>query len=886
MDSGADPPAGQRVTDLGELFRALPVATLVVDADEGVVIDANEAATALLRVPRDVLRGAPVPFAPAETEMGESLRRRFGGGRPFHSRCRLAAGPDDLDVEMRGNPIVFAGSPACLVTLSPVAESPNDIPQAIEATLAGLVLAAHEAVITVDEELRITSVNPAALAMFRVTEEEALGLPIERFIPRPYRDEYGARLLAFGVSGELVRPVSTELLLVRGDGEVFVGAAGVARGSVNGQRFIGIIIRDVTLQRQMESELLDTERRFQLITSVAPVGIVRTDSEGLCIYMNDEGRAIVGRPGDQVLGRPWRSFIHPDDALVYGPSWNDAVAHGRPIEAEYRVVRPDGEERWVLARARAEFDEDGEVRSYTGAFNDITERRQADERLARSRELLGALIDASPLGILIFQADGILVRFNEAAREMLDLESPSAGIGEYNILTDPFSHAIGSATLVEPAFRGEVVEVFGRNVNFDVPENRRRIAPGARVIDELVFPITGPNREIRAVIVFIHDVTEHHESEEASRAAIREAEHFLRNALDSVAEGFILFDEDLRLVSWNRFMEKATGRTAAEVIGRLPAEAFPEIPDEALLPSLRRALGGETVTPPDWLYTRPGFDHRTWLSGTFSPWHDASGAIKGVVAVAQDITARKRNEEALRNVEKLESLSVLAAGIAHDFNNLFGAILGNAEIALMDLAADSPTRPVVREIISATQRAAELSAQMLAYAGKAGVAPQPLDIGEMVADTAARVGRAAGRADDLQLEIEPGLPRVPADLAQVRIAVTALLTNAFEALPADGGRVRITVALHHLTSAELQRTYLSPRREGGRFIRIEVRDNGHGMDEETLRRAFDPFWSTRFTGRGLGLPAVLGIVRGHGGAIDVRSARAQGTTATLYFPVP
>jgi PAS domain S-box-containing protein len=330
----------------------------------------------------------------------------------------------------------------------------------------------------------------------------------------------------------------------------------------------------------------------------------------------------------------------------------------------------------------------------------------------------------------------------------------------------------------------------------------------------------------------------------------------------------------------------ATGRTAEEVIGRLPAEAFPEIPDQALLPFLRRALAGETVTAPDSLYTRQGFGRPIWLSGTFSPWRDAAGEIKGVVAVAQDITTRKRNEEALRNVEKLESLSVLAAGIAHDFNNLFGAMLGNAELALMDLAADSPARSVIREIISATQRAAELSSQMLAYAGKAGVAPQPLDIGDMVADTAARVARAGSRFDDLQLDIEAGLPRVPADLAQVRIAVTALLTNAFEALPAEGGRVRITVALHHLTSAELQSTYLAPKREGGRFIRIEVRDNGHGMDDETLRRAFDPFWSTRFTGRGLGLPAVLGIVRGHGGAIDVRSARDQGTTAILYFPVP
>ncbi|MCZ2111108.1 MAG: PAS domain S-box protein [Dehalococcoidia bacterium] len=882
MDSGA----GEHSAELGDLFHALPTATLVLDADEAVVVEANGAAARLLRVPRERIVGAPLPFASSDAEAAESVRRRFGGGRPFQARGRLAIERDEIDVDISANPIVFGGSPACVVTLVRVADAGNELPQAVEATLAGLVLAAHEAVITVDDELRITSVNPAALAMFRVTEEEAVGRSIEHFIPRPYRDEYGARLLAFGLSGPLVRPLSTELLLVRGDGEVFVGAAGVARANVNGERFIGIIIRDVTVQRQMESSLLDSERRFQLITSVAPVGIVRTDSEGLCIYMNDEALAIVGRSSEQALGRAWQGFVHPDDVLVYGPSWNDAVAHARPIDAEYRVVRPDGEERWVLARARAELDEDGEVRSYTGAFSDITERRQADERLARSRELLGALIDASPLGILILQADGTLVRFNEAARQFLGLESPSAGVGEYNVLTDPLSRAIGSAALVEPAFRGEVVEVFGRRVNFDVPENRRGIARETRVIDELVFPITGPNREIRAVIVFIHDVTEHHLAEQAASAAIREAEHLFRNALNSVAEGFILFDRDLRVISWNRFMEEATGRGASEVVGLPPAEALPEIAEDSLVPFLRRALAGETVMVPDSLYLRPGSEKRTWLSGSLSPWRDASGEINGVVAVAQDITARKRNEDALRNAEKLESLSVLAAGIAHDFTNLFGTILGNAEIALMDLAADSPTRPVVREIIAATQRAAELSAQMLAYAGKAGVAPQPLDIGEMVADTAMRVARAAGRSDDLQLDIEAGLPPLPADLAQVRIAVTALLTNAFEALPADGGRVRMTVSLHHLTPAELRRTYLAPRRDGGRFIRIEVRDNGHGMDEETLRRAFDPFWSTRFTSRGLGLPAVLGIVRGHAGAIDVRSTRGQGTTATIYFPVP
>jgi PAS domain S-box-containing protein len=373
VGSPAEPPAGSHAAQFASLFAASPAATCVVDAGTCRIAEANAAICSLLGRDRASLLGLHLPSLLDGPLAAERLAT--AGGQSFGLGLALPGRDGDgRRWRARGSPVTWNGRPAWVVVFEPAAETPG------EATLAGVVAAAQEAIVTVDHDLVIRTANPAALAMFRVQPDEAIGRPFERFVPGPYRDEYGAVLLGLGIAGELRTPTTSELLLLRADGEAFIGAVGIARAPQAG---VGIVIRDVTAQRQAESALRETERRLEVLTAVAPVGIVRADAEGVCIYVNAEACAVLGCTREFALGRPWTSFVHPDDTPRHRATWEQVRSNGQPFEAVFRVMRPHGEVRWINARARAEIDEDGDVRSYIGAFIDVTTEQQDSGATAR-----------------------------------------------------------------------------------------------------------------------------------------------------------------------------------------------------------------------------------------------------------------------------------------------------------------------------------------------------------------------------------------------------------------------------------------------------------------------------------------------------------------------
>jgi signal transduction histidine kinase len=252
--------------------------------------------------------------------------------------------------------------------------------------------------------------------------------------------------------------------------------------------------------------------------------------------------------------------------------------------------------------------------------------------------------------------------------------------------------------------------------------------------------------------------------------------------------------------------------------------------------------------------------------------------------LADELGQREALAYALVEAQKRESLSTLASGIAHHFNNLLATIVGNAEMALIELPADSPVRESVMPIISAAQRAAALNRQMLMYTGSGNFLLQPLDMNEQVADISDLLGAAVARRVTLTTKLAPELPAVLADAAQMRQALAHLITNAVEAIGDADGTISVTTSVRELDQATLSTIYHAPELPAGTYITLAVGDNGAGMDAATSARIFDPFFTTKFPGRGLGLAAVLGIVRGLHGAISVESAPGRGTIMEMVFP--
>jgi signal transduction histidine kinase/CheY-like chemotaxis protein/integral membrane sensor domain MASE1 len=259
--------------------------------------------------------------------------------------------------------------------------------------------------------------------------------------------------------------------------------------------------------------------------------------------------------------------------------------------------------------------------------------------------------------------------------------------------------------------------------------------------------------------------------------------------------------------------------------------------------------------------------------------------------VARDITALKaaergrlQSERNLLQAQKLESLGVLAGGIAHDFNNLLTVMLGNATLARLDVPPHSPAENAIHQIELAALRAAELCRQMLAYSGRGHLSTELVNLSKLVEETTHLLKVSISKKCALVFDLASDLPPVKGDATQLNQITMNLVMNASDACGERGGHIRVRTGLLDADRAYLSGTYLAPALEPGPYVFLEVEDDGAGIPADVLARIFEPFYTTKFSGHGLGLSAVLGIARSHHGAIKVDTTVGRGTTFRLLLP--
>src|SRR6266508_2852447 len=240
-----------------------------------------------------------------------------------------------------------------------------------------------------------------------------------------------------------------------------------------------------------------------------------------------------------------------------------------------------------------------------------------------------------------------------------------------------------------------------------------------------------------------------------------------------------------------------------------------------------------------------------------------------------------RTEEDARQIERLR---LLAAGIAHDFNNLLAGVLGNAELARLDLPDESPAHESLAKIAHIAQRAADLTRRLRDYAGNAPPVVEPLDLSDLVQETLILLRDPTLRSITIHHQLAPDLPPVEGDPTQLEQVVQNLLINAAEAIGTAAGTITVTTNVRQLTSTDLAAAAVGANHPPGWYVALTIADTGCGMDAEMLARIFEPFFTTKFLGRVLGLAAVFGIIREHYGALTVQSALGAGTTFTLFLP--
>jgi len=394
------------------------------------------------------------------------------------------------------------------------------------------------------------------------------------------------------------------------------------------------------------------------------------------------------------------------------------------------------------------------------------------------------------------------------------------------------------------------------------------------------WPLFDASGKVVGIFGICRDITE--------SIKIQESLQLAQESLNQVPDPIIWADLEGRIVACNTGASRRLGYSHEELLGTLVFDIDPAATPGtwgALIADLKlnkfkhfestyRTKQGRGI-PMDVQLTYISFGDREYICG-----------------VARDLTERNAMEEERLKLErqslhlqKLESLGVLSGGIAHDFNNLLQVVLGNLDLGLMMLPKDAAVRKNLEQAVIATVRASELSGMMLAYSGKGVLTVKKLNLSDLVQENAHVLAAVVAHPSSFIPALHPELPPVQADATQVLQVVMNLIRNAGEAIGEASGTITLTTGVDEFDQATLNASRLEGKLPGGRYVWLEVRDNGCGMDEATQYKSFDPFFTTKFTGRGLGMSAALGIMRAHKGAILLDSSPGTGTSVRLLFPV-
>lgn len=352
---------------------------------------------------------------------------------------------------------------------------------------------------------------------------------------------------------------------------------------------------------------------------------------------------------------------------------------------------------------------------------------------------------------------------------------------------------------------------------------------------------------------------------------------------DSSPDFIVRLDRELRVEWANATVTRWLGVRVEEITGRRFEELAPYRQASAggrIIAHLQRALESGRGVEAEETVSVPDGDRA--LDLRVVPEFDSAGNLQHLLFMARDVTARRELERQLAQRERLDSIGKLAGSVAHDFNNLLTAIIGNAEFALRSLEPGNRARGDVAEILDVARRASLLTRQLLSFARRQPTAPRIVEVNPFIEEVATLLRRLLGASNSLELRLDPDAPRVRIDPTHLEQALVNLATNARDAMPGGGTLTIATSRALIAGEGESGEDALPP----GEYLRLQVKDTGVGMTPEVRRRLFEPFFSTKrdHEGTGLGLAVTYGVIRQHGGRIDVQSTPGHGSTFQIYLP--
>lgn len=625
-----------------------------------------------------------------------------------------------------------------------------------------------------------------------------------------------------------------------------------------------------SLAERLSDDLHLSQERYRLLERATNDVIWDWDFATGRLVLNEAMQSMFGYSADKI-GQDiawWKDKLHPEDKERVLAGLQSALHTGGEFWADdCRFRRGDGTYATVMNRGYIVHDDAGRVVRIIGSMLDLSDRKESEEARWRSEQKLALHVRQTPLAVIEWNLNFVVTQWNPAAEKIFGYR-PGEAVGR---------HAIG--LLVPESARSHVERIWEdliaqkggrRSINENITKDGRSIN-----CEWYNTPLVDSAGKVIGVASLASDVTESRQIQ----AALAAEKERLVVTLRSIGDGVIATDTKERIILMNRIAEQLTSTLQIMGVGRPLAEVFRiidvrtredcENPVAKVLQSQGvMELNNRTAL----LLQREG---ERMISYSCSPIHDAQSIVIGTVLVFRDITEEKRSVEELLRAGKLESLGLLAGGIAHDFNNIMTVVIGNLSLAKLHASPDDKIFARLEEAEKASVRTKDLTQQLLTFAKGGTPIKQTASITELIRETTDFASHGAN------VKCEFALPEdlwpVDIDAGQISQVLNNLVINAVQAMP-EGGLVR--VAAENLTLGEESGLPL----HAGKYARIQVRDNGTGIRPDYLAKIFDPYFTTKQTGSGLGLATSYSIIKKHDGLLTVESALGAGTSFYIYLP--
>jgi len=777
-----------------------------------------------------------------------------------------------------------------------------------DALLQSIYEQAEVGIFTVDRDeqdnFRLSSANPRWLKLIAMSAERVEDRSIEDvFSEFPGFSPLIHRELTEAIKHQATRAFETELSV--GGQHVWwrVTLTPVLQGNGRTERVIGLTY-DTTARRSAENLLKDREQFLDSIYTGIDLAIITADvfEDGSIRYTGfnpaaerltrrhptedtsaskppwstDVTKGFKDRIGNMLGKTPAEAFPdNPDLAAEYERRLRRSVEEGIVHEYEEHHVF-DGLDHYWTTRMLPLTNDRGHVWRIVITNAPTTDRKFAERQLLERQQFLDSIYNGMAVAVSVFDVDGegecVYRGINKIASELTGLDAD--WIVGRRLEDLPVSRE--EIDLMKSLFREAILSGTTFEYEIEMPFRGQQMWWSC-----LLTPTTSHTGAVTRLVCSAIPITDRKRAERQVRASMEN----YQSLVESAPSGIIVCDQSGIILETNPTARKLAGREAAgELVGH-PLQSLLAPEDEQRFGKLLSQTTLQSSSGGEFSILLP--------SGGRTPLEIRLGALPDErrVAFLSDISERRRNEESRRTLEaqlvqaqKVESMGVLAGGIAHDFNNLLTGIIGFVELALAETPEDSSVRESLLMIETSAHRATELTRQLLAYTGRGHVKFEAIDLVKLVEAMVPLTRTALSRRAALHFETVPGLPRVEADPTQLRQIVMNLLMNANDALQDQAGDVTLRVGQLWASRSYLTDPWIAPDLPEGNYCYIEVRDSGCGMSEQVRSRMFDPFFTTKQTGHGLGLAAVLGIVRSHNGFIKVESIQGEGTTIRIGLP--